>query len=431
MSKLTLGQWLERLELLHPCEIDLGLERVSAVAHSLQLLPLQYPVISIAGTNGKGSTVAVIEAVMAQTSCKTGSCTSPHLLRFNERIRIAGVEASDEDIVSAFEQIDIARGDTSLTYFEFATLAALLVFRLHEIELAVLEVGLGGRLDAVNIVDADVGVITSIDLDHQNWLGDTRELIALEKAGILRSGKPAVIAEKNPPATLCNYIEELGCKPCYSGRDYHLEEGEKAWNARLLNQDETLRRVFEMPQSSILADNICAALQALLLNGKSFTDDQLRSALAGLNSRGRREMQEIAGRRYLLDVAHNEASVNKLLEYIDLTRCNSKVIALFSSMKDKDNNGIIEVCMGRFDAWFTADQASNPRAAKGADIAEALYSRGERMVSVSKNIRQALRRAQQLMSEGDTLVVFGSFYTVAEVMPLLDKDRRKEVALSR
>ncbi len=425
MSKLTLSQWLERLELLHPSEIDLGLERVSTVAHSLQLLPLQYPVISIAGTNGKGSTVAVIEAILAQTGCKTGSCTSPHLHRFNERIRIAGVEASDQDIVNAFEKIDLARGNTSLTYFEFATLAALLVFRQHEIELAILEVGLGGRLDAVNIVDADVGVITSIDLDHQDWLGDTRELIAIEKAGILRPGKAAVIAEKAPPATLCNYIEELGCKPCYSGRDYYIEEGEKAWNACLVSHAGSMRQVFEMPQLSVLADNIGAALQALLLVGKSFTDDQLRSALTGLNSRGRREMQQIEGRHYLLDVAHNVAAVNKMLEYIDLTYCNGKVISLFSSMKDKDNHAIIAACKGRFDAWFTADQANNPRASKGTDIAEILYTHDEKMVSVSKNIRQAFRRAQQLMTEGDMLVVFGSFYTVAEIMPLLDKDRRK------
>ena len=425
MSNTTLAQWLQRLELLHPREIELGLDRITAVANNMQLLPLEPQVISVAGTNGKGSTVAVLEAVLAEMDCVTGSCTSPHLLNFNERIRIAGRAVEDEEIISAFEQIDSARGEISLTYFEFATLAALVIFGQREVDVVILEVGLGGRLDAVNMVDATVAVITSIDLDHQEWLGDTREQIAREKAGILRAGKSAVIAETSPPVSLCDYVRELQCRAYYSGENYTIAHGDKTWQAQLCKLNGQLRQLPEMPSAAVLPENICAALQALLLLDREFSDAQLFRALQGLQLRGRRELQSIAGREYLLDVAHNLAAINKLLEYIDVTPCNKKTIAIFSTMADKDYGAMIRACAGRFEAWFTADQPANPRAARGSDIAEQLRDQGVQMVSVSKNIRQAFRRAQSVMDEGDRLVVFGSFYTVADVMPLLEKDRVK------
>ena len=425
MSKSTLAQWLQRLELLHPKEIDLGLERVSAVADAMQLLPLSQQVISVAGTNGKGSTVAVLEALLAETNCVTGSCTSPHLLRFNERIRVAGVEVDDGEIVHAFEQIDAARGDVSLTYFEFATLAALAIFRQRDVDVIILEVGLGGRLDAVNIVDATVAVITSIDLDHQEWLGDSREQIAREKAGILRSGQYAVIAEVNPPNSLREQVTELDCKAYYSGQDYTVQRDGQSWAAQLRTPNGQVREISTIPSAAVLPDNIAAALQALLLLGREFSDAQLSQALENVQLKGRRELQVIAGREYLLDVAHNPASVKKLLEYVDAKPCNKRTIAIFSAMADKEYGEIIRGCSGRFDAWFTADQPANPRAARGSDIATQLRREGVERVSVSKNIRQAFRRAQSVMAEGDRLVVFGSFYTVADVLPLLEKDRAK------
>ena len=424
MSKAALEQWLARLESLHPREIDLGLERILSVANRMQLLPPRQKVISVAGTNGKGSTVAVLESVLAETGCVTGACTSPHLLRFNERIRVAGIDVEDKEIIRAFEQIESARGDVSLTYFEFATLAALVIFREREVDVIILEVGLGGRLDAVNIVDATVAVITSIDLDHQAWLGDSREQIAHEKAGILRRGKAAVVAEVNPPASLRSCIKTLSCQAYFSGVDYHIEHnGSTTWRARLCRPDGQLRELPDMPHIGVLADNICGALQALLLIGVEFTDQQLHRALQGLVLRGRRELQRIAGREYLIDVAHNPASVNKLLEYIDAMPCNNKTIALFSTMEDKDYGAMVRACVGRFDAWFVADQAANSRAAHGSAIAEKLHGLGIRKVSVSDTIAQALQCAQCVMGEGDRLVVFGSFYTVAEVLPLLEKGK--------
>jgi dihydrofolate synthase/folylpolyglutamate synthase len=425
MNKTSLDEWLLRLETLHPCEIDLGLERVASVAEALHLLPPPQPVISVAGTNGKGSTVAVMEAVLVETGYVSGACTSPHLLNFNERIRVAGVPVDDSEIVQAFEQIESARGETSLTYFEFSTLAALVVFRQRNVDVILLEVGLGGRLDAVNIVDADVAVITSIDIDHQDWLGNSREKISLEKAGILRRGGAAVIAERDPPLALLERIQSLGCQALFSGTGYQLVDEGSSWSARLRMSDGEERRLPSITYGSVLADNICGGLQALLLIDRNFSDEQLLRALQVLSPSGRRELQEFAGRDYLFDVAHNVASLEKLLEFIDATPCEGRSIAIFSVMADKDFRAMLGACSGRFDAWFTANQPEVPRALEAEAIAQCLYDQGEKMVSVSKNLRQAFRRAQKLMVEGDRLVIFGSFYTVATILPLLEKDRSK------
>lgn len=427
MNETPLSQWLQRLELLHPSEIELGLDRISAVANAMALLPLGQQVISVAGTNGKGSTVAVLEAVLAEMGCVTGASTSPHLLTFNERIRVAGENVSDAEIVQAFEQIDKARGEISLTYFEFACLASLVIFRQRNVDVVILEVGLGGALDAVNIVDATVAVVTSIDLDHQDWLGDTREKIAREKAGILRGNAWAVIAEPDPPESLRDCVAEVGCEAVYIGKQFSLTVNGGFWQGQLRQPDGQPRQLPDLPLGALLAENILAAAQALLLLGRNFSDDQLLHGVRKAHVKGRRELLEVGGREYLLDVAHNPAALAKLLEYIDITPCNKKTIALFSSMADKDIVEMVKSCSDRFDAWFIADQPSNPRAAKAADIAGLLYEQGNKMVSVSKNIRQAFRRAQSLMTEGDRLVVFGSFYTVAAVLPQLETERSKGI----
>ncbi len=425
MNKASLEQWLQRLETLHPSAVELGLERVSGVANRLQLLPVTQPVVTVAGTNGKGSTVAVLEALLNEAGYCTGVFTSPHLLRFNERIRVAGVDVSDTEITDAFIAIDEARGDVSLTYFEFATLAALLVFRLRAPDIVVLEVGLGGRLDAVNIVHPSVAVITSIDLDHQAWLGETRGEIAREKAGIMRSGIPVVIADPDPPQELLRCITEVSASPALClGREFAVAVAQGEWQAVLRQADGEERQLVPQPSGSLLPENICAAVQAALLLGIEFSDDCLSRALATAAPVGRRQVRRVAGKDYVLDVAHNPASVVKLLEYLSVTRCNGKTICLFSVMFDKDIKAIVDVATGQFDAWFLADQPGNKRAAGAADIAALLSAAGETMISVSTNLRQALRRAQGIMGSDDRLVVFGSFYTVAGVLPLLDKDNK-------
>ncbi|KZX60153.1 hypothetical protein A3709_12695 [Halioglobus sp. HI00S01] len=431
MNKSALEDWLQHLESLHPTAMELGLERVRSVAQTLELLAPGCRVITVAGTNGKGSTVAVLESLLTVTGHRPGCFTSPHFLRFNERIRVAGEEVDDADIVAAFSAIEQARGETSLTYFEFATLAALWVFRAREVDVVVLEVGLGGRLDSSNVIDASVAVITSIDLDHQEWLGDTREDIGREKAGIMRAGRPVVIADPDPPGSLRQCAAEVGAGPVLqAGRDFSWERQDGRWSGTITGADGEAVSI-AAADGPLLAANICGALQAATCLGVAWAPDQLTTVLENVVVTGRRQQLVMAGRHYLLDVAHNPAAIHKMLEIVDASACNGKVIALFSAMKDKPVADMVALCDKRFDAWFVADQPNNPRAAAGEDIAAALREAGQSMISVSKNLRQAFRRAQTLMAEGDLLVVFGSFFTVAAVVPLLDKDRAKREAIEQ
>lgn len=429
MNDASLAQWLERLEQLHPTEIELGLERVTQVARRLDLLPIEQPVLTVAGTNGKGTTVAAMEALLNRVGRVTGSYTSPHFLRFNERIRVAGAEVEDHEIIEAFKAIDEARGDTSLTYFEFATLASLWVFRARRVDIVLLEVGLGGRLDAVNIVDASVAVITRIDLDHQDWLGDSLDGIAREKAGILRAGRPAVIADPAPPAGLADVIVESGAVPVLRiGIEFNVSVGDTGWEFTLADQQGGKRTLPTAANDALVPENIAAALQALVALGVPFTDQQAQAAVAETAPTGRRQCMEIAGKTYLLDVAHNPSSVDKLVEYLNLSPCSGKTIAVFSVMKDKDAAQMISRAQGCFDGWFLADQPGNARAAAAADLASHLHEAGLGPVSVSDNLRQAFRRAESVTQPGDRMVIFGSFYTVAAVMPSLAKARRKDEA---
>jgi dihydrofolate synthase/folylpolyglutamate synthase len=426
MSKASLEQWLQRLETIHPTEVELGLERARAVAQRLELLPVSQPVITVAGTNGKGSTVAVLEALLNEVGQSTGTYTSPHLIRFNERIRVAGSEVADAVIIEAFSAIDQARGEISLTYFEFATLAALWIFKAEGPDIIILEVGLGGRLDAVNIVDTSLAVITSIDLDHQGWLGHSRGEIAREKAGILRKATPVVVADPCPPQALLDNIAEVAAAPAlFFGQEFTAERCGDQWQGMLRELNGSERRLEPLASGGLLPQNICAALQAVLLLGVDFTGEQLGSALSGLSVTGRRQLLQTGECELVLDVAHNPAAVNKLVEYLSLTPCNGRVISVFSAMSDKDIRGMAEAAAGHFDAWFLADQPHNNRAAKASDVAQVLRDVGQDMISISKNLRQAFRRAQSLAAPGDRVVVFGSFYTVADVLPLLQKDQNK------
>ena len=403
MTDRNLQAWLQRLESAHPTEIELGLERVATVAANLGLDSPSVPVITVAGTNGKGSTVAVMEAVLIAAGRCPGAYTSPHLLAFNERIRVAGEPAGDEDIVAAFEAIEAARGDISLTYFEVATLAALQVFARAGVDILLLEVGLGGRLDAVNLVDADVAVITRIALDHQDWLGDDLDQIALEKAGIMRAGRPVVIADPDAPATLGRRAEELGA---------------------LAIEPRELEDALPLPPG-LIETNVRAALAALAQLPEPPAPEAIVAGLGAVTLSGRRELRDVAGVHYVLDVAHNPDAVNKLLEYLSLNHCNGRTLCVFSVMGDKDIDAMIDAASGAFDAWFLAALPELPRAAQPSDVAARLHQAGQGMISVSKNVRQAFRRAQTLLAPGDRLVIFGSFHTVAAVMPLLDKDERK------
>jgi len=430
MGNTALQHWLDRLEKLHPSEIELGLERITLVANRLGLLPVSRPVITVAGTNGKGTTVAVLEALLAQTQTRCGSFTSPHFQRFNERIRINGAEAPDEVIVRAFEAIDAARESVSLTYFEFAALAALLIFSWEDLDMLVLEVGLGGRLDAVNIVDPAVAVITSIALDHQNWLGDTRDEIAIEKAGILRSGAPAVIADANPPQSLVDTVQSAGAHPAvFLGKDFQVSEplsGRCEISLLRLSSaaatEPSTRTLPPVAVGGLLPENVAAALQAAELSGLVFSDEDVERALANIALAGRRQSLQREGVHYVLDVAHNPAAIECLLEYLEDTISGGRKIAVFSVMGDKDYVAMLKLAAMCFDAWMLADQPDNERAAAASVLARELEALGVARVSHSKNLRQALARAQQLAAPGDCIVVFGSFTTVAAALQKLTTD---------
>jgi len=420
MSSRTLEQWLSHLESIHPTEIELGLERVAAVAERLELLQPGRPVISVAGTNGKGSTVAVMEAVLCAAGKIPGAFTSPHLWRFNERVRVGGREVSDDEIVDALVRIEAATGDISLTYFEYATLAALSVFARRTVDVLLLEVGLGGRLDAVNIIDADIAVITSIDLDHQDWLGASREAIGREKAGIMRSGRPVVIADPQPPGSVLECAKETGATPVLRlGREFAIREQGSTWIGQLQCDSSEQFVLPEQTQSALLPENICAGLQALLLLDGLVSPAAMREGLADLVVPGRRQCFERDGLSYLMDVAHNPAAVNSLHEYIAVNICNKRKYAIFSAMHDKDLKGMIKAAQGLFDGWFVADQLAVPRAASAQQLAALIVAEDEKVCGTFDTIKDALSEAGRVMQVGDCLVVFGSFFTVAEALPLL------------
>jgi len=420
MTERLLAEWLQRLEAIHPAEIELGLDRIRTVASALNLLPYPLPVVTIAGTNGKGSTAAVLERVLSADGMTTGLSTSPHFLRFNERIRVNGAPVSDADIAASFDRIDAARGDTTLTYFEFATLASLLIFLQHDTDIAILEVGLGGRLDAMNLVDADIAVITSIALDHQDWLGDSRELIGKEKAGIARSGKPVVVADNDPPAGLLEFLYDVGAMPLRIGEDFGVTDD--AVFVRVGNASTTVPCTCP---PALRAENVAAALQVAALLGVDLATLDVTALVCAAAPPGRLQRVLRDDREYLLDVAHNPAAVENLLEYLDVHPSPGKTLALFSVMADKDIHAMMRRCKSRFDVWLLADLAQVPRAASSSQVAAILHEQEEYNVVCFAAPYTAFAEAQSRLQAQDRLVVFGSFHTVAGVLPLLGGDRRE------
>lgn len=412
----TLDGWLARLERQHPTEIELGLDRVAAVYQRLGIERPAEIVITVGGTNGKGSTVATLEVLLGERGLRVGCYTSPHLLHYSERIKIAGVPASDTEICAAFVAIEQARGDISLTYFETGTLAAFYLFARARVDVAVLEVGLGGRLDAVNIVDADIAVITSIDLDHQDWLGNTREQIALEKLGIARPGKPLLLGDPNPPQHMLDAIAERAVHCLRLGDEFAIEEdaadsSSSQWRYRGVGGAITLN------DPGLPLPSVACALQALQL-----LDIPLPSRLRlDVPLAGRFDQRSWQGRTVILDVAHNPAAAQFLAHKLDRLRGadqangqTRKYLAVVGVMKDKDWPGIVEPLRHCFDGWYLGAIAGNPRAAQPASLAELLYN-GGLATQLADDIEQAFDAAIANSALGDVVVVFGSFFTVAPV----------------
>ncbi|AQQ68209.1 bifunctional tetrahydrofolate synthase/dihydrofolate synthase [Microbulbifer agarilyticus] len=407
-----LQSWLARLEQLHPTEIELGLERVSAVARALDVQTPARRVITVGGTNGKGSCVRTMEALLCAGNHSVGAYSSPHLLRFNERIRVNGEEVGDAQLIEAFEAVDAARGDISLTYFEFTTLAGLWLFKRADVEFALLEVGLGGRLDAVNLVDADISVITSVAVDHEAWLGNDREVIGREKAGILRAGKTFVCADPQPPASVVDASRELGCDSFFIGHQFSLIEGEY-----LLNAEPELR--IGLPELHLPPSSVAAAITALALAGELPGAEQVCDVLAALQMPGRCQAIRYKEREVLLDVGHNPAAAEYLARWLARHPVAGRTVALVAVMADKDLDGLVAPLKGLVDYWYPALLPDNPRAADSEQVRAGLAAAGVavgQVEEVGKPVAEQLELAVAALGGEDRLLVFGSFFTVAEVL---------------
>ncbi len=409
----TLAEWLSYIERQHPKTIALGLERVSQVREKMAT-PLACPVITVAGTNGKGSTCAMLEAILRAGGYKTALYTSPHLVVYNERVRIAGVEASDEALCKSFAAVEAARGDVPLTYFEYGTLAALWLFALENVEAAVLEVGLGGRLDAVNIVAADCAVLTSVGIDHVDYLGPDRESIGREKAGIFRAGRPAVIAEPDPPQSV---LAAAG-RQLLLGKDFGYVDQRTQWTywgpagRRSGLAHPALRGAMQLRNA---AAAICA-LDALRERLPLAAQDA-RRGLAEVVLPGR--FQALPGRpQVILDVAHNPQAAKVLADNLGASAFSPQTIAVCGMLRDKDIAGVLREVAPRVTRWHLAS-LPGPRGASADELAAHLGQENEKFASPSEALAAALGRA----SENDKIVVFGSFLTVGEVMGWLKNNK--------
>jgi dihydrofolate synthase/folylpolyglutamate synthase len=416
MPNRCLAEWLALLESRHPSEIELGLGRVNDVWHRLQATTESNTsiAITVAGTNGKGSCIASMQALLLEHGYSVGMFTSPHFLTYNERICLAGKPVSDQIIVAAFEQIEAVRGDISLTYFEFGTLAALLVFIDASPDVMLLEVGLGGRLDAINIIDADVAIVTSIALDHQDWLGDTREAIAGEKIGIARANRPLIIGEQDYPQGFEQMVLDTGAEALYVGRDFSYTD-DLSFSAELSSNAGPLI-IDRLPSAGLLPVNKTLALQALLSAGLTLNPEDSRAALESVCLTGRHQELSYKGIKIILDVAHNPAAAGALAQKMAVAE--GRTLAIASVLEDKDWAGIVTAMGNVVDDWFIAQISDTPRASEGQTLLEVLYNEG-RTGQLLESIGQALDSALEQATADDRIVVFGSFHTVAAVLNII------------
>jgi dihydrofolate synthase/folylpolyglutamate synthase len=416
----NLPDWLEWIEKLHPEEVELGLSRVREVADELGLLDYfldsGVQVITIAGTNGKGSTAAMLERIACISQIPVGCFTSPHFLRYNERIRIDGVEASDDCICGVFSEIVPHTQDNPLTYFEYGTLAALQAFKNAQVELVILEVGLGGRLDAVNIIDADIAIITSIGIDHQDWLGDNREQIGLEKAGILRKDQPLVCGDSDLPHSVIALTQDLAT-PLYSrDAEFGFAQRVSGANWEWYGQDEAGVKLIlsDLPEPHIPQESVASALQATaLLNSSLLSKHVVESALLNLRLPGR--FFKMPNKQAILDVAHNPDAAIYLSKQLASLPVAGKIFAVFAVMADKDLDGILSALKASVDFWYLTE-LDLPRAASNPQLDDLFQRHGIDAYRTMPTVEAALLDAERTMTEKDMLLVLGSFFTAAAAL---------------
>jgi dihydrofolate synthase / folylpolyglutamate synthase len=407
-----LADWLSWQETLHPTAIDLSLDRLHRTLVRLQWSPPTCPVITVGGTNGKGSCVALLNRILAREGYRVGTFTSPHLVRYNERITIDGRQISDASLIAAFERIDLARGNETLTFFEFNTLAALLAFETANLDAIILEVGMGGRLDAVNVVAADVALVTSIALDHCDWLGSDVESIAREKAGIFRAKRPAVFGARSMPLTIATRAEEIGSQLLRLGIDFDYARGHTQWTW----WDSHGTEFDDLPPPALFGemqfDNAAAVLQVLqcLKDRLPLTREAVEAGLREVSLAGRFQVFE-GPVEWILDVAHNPAAAATLASQLQMRQGQGRTLAVCGILGDKDIEGIGHELRSSFDEWFVA-RLAGARSVDPALLAERLQKIGANVTSHAESVEEACRLAQERANRGDRVVVFGSFLTV-------------------
>jgi len=419
-----LADWLNWQEGLHFKSIELGLDRCRTVASTMGLLEPDFAVISVAGTNGKGSSVAMLDSILTAAGYKTGCYTSPHLIHYNERVRINRKQVSDDTLIEAFARIDQARGNISLTYFEFGTLAALDIFKREGIDMAILEVGLGGRLDAVNILDADVALVSTIALDHEFWLGKNRESIALEKAGIFRPDTPAVCSDPNPPLSLIRQAQELNTPLDLLDQDYKYVAKSNSWDWKTLNVEMNDLPI-PCPYNHSQIQNAAGVLRALrhLNDTHPVSEEAIHTGLQQVQFPGR--FQVVPGEvQIIMDVAHNQNAAHILAENIKRLGNAGKTHILIGMLNDKDHGAVFRELQSITDSWHIVELDSERKTSSDILLQELENLGDKKPRTVHQRISSAFSYIKQHAELGDQIVVTGSFLTVGAAMRYLNRDIR-------
>ena len=422
----TLDGWLAHIERVHPQTIAMGLDRVRVVQQAMALVPA-VPVITVGGTNGKGSACMMLEAILSQAGYKTACYTSPHMLRYNERVRIARVDASDAQLVSAFAAVEAARvqANVTLTYFEFGTLAAMKLFIDARVEAMILEVGLGGRLDAVNVFEPDCAMVMSVALDHMDYLGDTREKIAFEKAGIFRTGKSAICADLDPPQSLIAHAHAIGARLMMRGVDFDAKPSLNPANQWSYQGPGGARHSLPWPalRGAYQLANAAACIAALdtLRDRCPVTMNDIRSGLLTAENPGR--FQVLPGQPLvILDVAHNPHAAQALADSLKSLPRGGQTLAVFSMLADKDIAGVIAILKPYIGHWYAASiDVGGPRGSNAETIAQHLAAAGVSAITPCASVAAAVAAAREAATVDDKILIFGSFYTVSEAMQAMNQ----------
>ena len=417
MPKRSLEHWLSYIEKLNPEEIELGLDRIRPVYEKLINSPLAEKIILVGGTNGKGSTVEYLSELLRDKNKRVGTYTSPHLFSFNERIRINGKECSDSSILNSFMTVERARESIQLTYFEFSTLAAIQIFSESELDVVILEVGLGGRLDAVNVVEPDISILTNVELDHQDWLGNNREVIGKEKADIFREGKPAVLAQKNLPKSVFQEAirKEAVLYTLNTDFGYEIDEIADNWSYFFSKDDKNLT-ISKINLTNLSVESASAALTTFILLGEEFNED-LKKVIEKTNLKGRCELIK---NKFLLDVSHNPAAVQNLKHFIRRNfKTRNRIVAVFGVMSDKDVLGMVEPIKKIVSRWYVTSPEIG-RAMKTSKLTSLLRESTDSEIIEVDRVKDAVHRAFKDSSEETLILVLGSFYTVSEAVPVIE-----------